>query len=182
VGWFRKGAPTEPLAVTMAGVKMGDRFLAVGVRDPVLIAALAIKTGLTGTACAVDADGDRVKQAAIAIERQGALAEVTCAPFGMLPYADASFDVVVIRDLLMTLTTGVRSRSVSEVLRVLRPGGRVIVIEPALRGGIGALLKRQAVDPSYPGAVKALTDGGFAAVRELAEGEGTLYVEGIKKT
>jgi demethylmenaquinone methyltransferase / 2-methoxy-6-polyprenyl-1,4-benzoquinol methylase len=181
VGWFRKGAPTEPLAVTMAGVKMGDRFLAVGVRDPALIAALAIKTGLTGTACAVDADEDRVKPAAIAIEGHGALAEVTRAPFGMLPYGDASFDVAVIRDLLMTLGTGVRSRCVSEVLRVLRPGGRVIVIEPALRGGFGALLNRQTRDEGYPGPTKSLSDEGFAAVRVLAESDGVIYAEGIKK-
>jgi ubiquinone/menaquinone biosynthesis C-methylase UbiE len=181
VGWFRRSAPVEPLPVTMAGVKLGDRFLAVGVRDPGLIAALAAKSGLTGTACAVDVDQARVTQAAQAIERDGALAEVTCAPFGMLPYDEGSFDVAVIRDLLLTLTSDVRSRCVSETLRVLRPGGRVVVIEPARRGGFGALLHRQTIDPHYDGPVKALKDEGFAAVRDLAERDGILYVEGIKK-
>jgi ubiquinone/menaquinone biosynthesis C-methylase UbiE len=181
VGWFRKGAPAEPLPVTMAAVKLGDRFLAVGVRDPALIAALAVKSGLTGTACAVDADEARVKEAALAIEREGALAEVIRAPFGMLPYDEGSFDVAVIPDLLLTMTTDVRSRCVSETLRVLRPGGRVVVIEPARRGGFGALITRQAIDPKYDGPVKALKDEGFAAVRELAQHHGVLYVEGIKK-
>jgi ubiquinone/menaquinone biosynthesis C-methylase UbiE len=74
---------------------------------------------------------------------------------------------------------------VSEVLRVLRPGGRALVIEPAPRGGsFGALttiLSRQTFDPKYPGPLRTLQDESFAAVRELAERDGVLYVEGIKK-
>ena len=181
MAFFRKTAPSEPLAVTIAGVKLGHRFLAVGVREPALIAVLGGKAGLTGTTCAVDADEAAVAKAAAAIEAAGVLAEVTRAPWGMWPYNEGSFDVALVRDLLATLTPDHRSRCVSETLRVLRPGGRAIVIEPAPRGGIGALLKRQTVDPSYRGALQALKDGGFAAVRELAESNGVIYVEGIKK-
>jgi len=110
------------------------------------------------------------------------LAEVTRAPWGMWPYDKSSFDVAVIRDLLPALTSDNRSRCVSEVLRVLRPGGRVLVIEPAPRGGFGALLNRQTVDAMYRGPQQTLKDEGFAAVRELAERDGVLYVEGIKKS
>jgi demethylmenaquinone methyltransferase/2-methoxy-6-polyprenyl-1,4-benzoquinol methylase len=165
----------------MAAVKLGNRFLAVGVRDPKLVAILSAKAGLTGTACAVDADDDAVKKAAASIEAGGVLADVTRAPWGMWPYDEGSFDVAVIRDLLPTLTSDNRSRCVSEVLRVLRPGGRAVVIEPAPRGGFGALLTRQTIDPSYRGPLQALKDEGFAPVRELAESDGVLYVEGIKK-
>jgi hypothetical protein len=80
------------------------------------------------------------------------------------------------------LTSENRGRCVSEVLRVLRPGGRAIVIEPAPRGGFRALLNRQTADPSYQGAVRTLQDEGFAATRQLAERDGVLYVEGIKKS
>ena len=111
--------------------------------------------------------------------------------------------MAVIRDLLPTLPPGDRSNCVSEVLRVLRPGGRAIVIEPAPRGGLGALLagwggsgsmggSRTAggsrtvggsrTAPTYEGPVKALKDSGFAAVRSLAEVDGVLYAEGIKRT
>lgn len=183
--FFRKSAPGDPLAVTIAGVKLGDRLLAVGMRDTALIAALAVKAGLTGRACAVDADDTRVKTAAAAIEREGALVEAVRAPWGMLPYDNESFDVVVVRDVLMTLPPQARALTASGVRRVLRPGGRVLVIEPAPRGGIvGALLNRQQTDPDYAasgGGVATLTQAGFAAVRQLAEHDGQVFVEGIKK-
>jgi ubiquinone/menaquinone biosynthesis C-methylase UbiE len=180
MGWFRK-ASSEPLAVTMAAVKLGDRFLSVGVRDIPLIAAVAAKSGLTGRACAVEADEGRVAAAGEAIEREGGLVEVTRAPFGMWPYGESSFDVAMIAHLLPSLTPDVRAGCLSEVLRVLRPGGRVVVIEPAPRGGIGALIASRGSMPTYEGPVKALQDANFAAVRLLAETDGVLYAEGIRR-
>ena len=183
MGFFRKTPEGDPLPVTMAAVKMGNRFLAVGVRDPALIAVLAAKTGLTGTACAVDADDAAVKRAAASIERAGALVETTRAPWGMWPYDDASFDVAVVRDLLPALTSSERSDCATELLRVLRPGGRALIIEPAPRGGFGALLtgwggsRATGVSrdvPLYDGPAKTLKDGGFAAVRLLSEVDGVL--------
>jgi ubiquinone/menaquinone biosynthesis C-methylase UbiE len=183
--FFRKSAPSDPLAVTMAAVKLGDRFLAVGMRDTALIAALAAKSGLTGRACAVDADEARVKAGAAAIEREGALVDAVHAPWGLLPYDDESFDVAVVGGVLMTLAAQARALAASGVHRVLRPGGRVVVIEPAQRGGlVGALLNRQQADPDYitsGGAVATLTQAGFAAVRQLAEHQGQIFIEGIKK-
>jgi ubiquinone/menaquinone biosynthesis C-methylase UbiE len=181
MGIFRQ-SPGEPLAVTMAGVKLGDRFLAVGVRDPALIAVLAAKSGLTGTACAVDADEAAVKKAAASIEAAGVLAEVTRAPWGRWPYADCSFDVAVIRNLLPSLTPDDRRHCVSEVLRVLRPGGRAVVIDGAERGTFAWLRGGSRTAPTGEDALESLKAAGFAAVRELANRDGVLYVEGIKKT
>jgi ubiquinone/menaquinone biosynthesis C-methylase UbiE len=181
VAWFRRTQPSEPLPVTMAGVKLGDRFLAAGVRDPALIAVLAAKSGLTGTACAVDADEAAVTKAAASIERDGVLAEVTRAPWGMWPYDDGSFDVAVIRDLLPALTSDNRSRCVSEVLRVLRPGGRAVVIDGPQRGTLAWVKGGSRTAPAGDSAVDILKAAGFAAVRILAERDGVSYVEGVKK-
>jgi len=173
----------EPLAVTMAGVKLGDRLLAVGMSDTALIAALATRAGLTGVAAAVDADEARVRDGAAAIERQGALVEVSRAPWETLPFEAASFDVAIIRDLLPSLPPDVRAGCLREVLRVLRPGGRLIVVETA-RSGIGALVGRRAEDTAYAssgGAAAALEASGFAGVRLLAEREGARFVEGARR-
>ena len=176
---FRKSS-AEPLAVTMAGVKLGHRLLAVGTRDPKTVALLALKTGLTGRTCVVDDDEARLTEAASAIEREGALIEPTRAPYGMWPFDSDSFDVAVLPHMLRTLPPDGRRRCLSEVYRVLRHGGRAIVIEPARRGGFGALLTRSQGDAPYTDAVRDLQAAGFNAVRELAEAEGVIYAEGIK--
>src|SRR4029078_1579491 len=102
MGIFRR-SQTEPLAVTMAGVKLGDRFLSIGVRDATLVAALAAKSGLTGRACAVDADPALAAAGAGAVKAEGALIDVVQAPWDALPYQDASFDVALARSVLSTL-------------------------------------------------------------------------------
>jgi ubiquinone/menaquinone biosynthesis C-methylase UbiE len=169
----------------MAGVKLGDRLLAVGLGDVPLVAALARKAGLTGRAVAVDADETRVSRAAAAMTQEGALVEATTAPWNSWPFDANSFDVVVVSDLLGTLREADRKQCLLEVARVLRPGGRIVVIEPASESGLAALFTRRAArDASYiatGGARRVLDDAGFAGARVLAEQGGRVFVEGAKR-
>jgi ubiquinone/menaquinone biosynthesis C-methylase UbiE len=181
--WLKKAAPAEPLAVSMAGVKLGDRLLVVGCGDPALVAQLALKTGLTGRACALDEDGARASRAARIVEREGALVETLTAPWTALPFENAAFDLVVIRDALAHLDPHRRPAMLGEVLRLLRPGGRCVVVEGAGRAGLAALLQPRTVNAEYAssgGAERALSAAGFRAVRSLAERDGLKFVEGVK--
>lgn len=182
MAWFRK-THLDPLAVTMAGVKLGDRLLVMGAGDPGLAAALASKAGLTGRACVLDASEDASTAAAIAIEREGALAESFTAPWTMLPFDAHAFDVIVVRNVLEGLDAAARLRAVEEVHRVLRPGGRAVVVEDADRGGIGSFFGGRRTDPQYSrggGATHVLEAAGFRGVRTLAEREGQRFAEGVK--
>ena len=82
--WLRKPAG-DPLAVTMSGIKLGDRLIAIGSSDTNLVAALAIKAGLTGRVCLVDEPEQDLARAAADIEREGALVESFSAPLTSLP-------------------------------------------------------------------------------------------------
>lgn len=179
--WFRK-TQLDPLAVSMCGVKLGDRLLVVGCTDPGLIAALAVKAGLTGRACAVDDATERVTAAQFIAEHEGALIEASVSTGHTLGFDDASFDVVVLRNVLSSATPDARLQKAREVLRVLRPGGRCLVIDGSTRSGLGALFRpSRPVDAGSREAVQSLEASGFAAVRTLAEREGQVFVEGVKR-
>lgn len=181
--WFRK-PQIDPLAVSMPGVKLADRLLVLGAEDPVLIAALASKSGLTGRACVLDVSPEATAAAAAAVEREGALVEPFASPWTTFPFDAHTFDVVVIHNVLRRLQNHERLRCVEEVHRVLRPGGRAVVIEGAQRAGLAALFGSGGdVNTEYRrsgGATHALQAAGFRGVRTLAEREGQLFVEGIK--
>ena len=183
--WLKKAAPAEPLAVSMAGVKLGDRLLVVGCTDGSLIAHLAVKTGLTGRACAVDEDAARTARAAATAEREGALIESFTAPWTELPFESAGFDLVGVRDVLGSLDMHRRLAALGEVLRVTRPGGRCLVIEAARRSGLGAVFASQPASAEYTssgGAEGAMTSVGFRGVRSIAERGAVKFVEGVKSS
>jgi ubiquinone/menaquinone biosynthesis C-methylase UbiE len=177
---FRK-SQLENLAVTMAGAKLGDRMLVLGCGDPQLIAALALKTGLTGRACAVDESAERAAEAGRVANAEGALIETFTAPFSKLPLDDASFDLVVLRDVLVETPAENRIRLAQEVWRVLRPGGRCVAIESSTRrGGLSGIWRSGATRVDTAGATKALEEAAFRGVRTLAERERLVFVEAVK--
>ncbi len=81
---------------------------------------------------------------------------------------------------MATLRAEDRVAAVRELLRILRPGGRVVVIGAAARGGLGALFSRGS--PSAPpfDPAPSLEADGFKQVRTLAEKDGLVFVEGVK--
>jgi len=180
--WLKKDS-SEPLTVAMTGIKLGDRVLIVGVSDTALIAALAIKAGLTGRTCIVDTRESEVTRAAATVEREGALVESAVAPLTTLPYEAAAFDVAVLRDVLGPAAAHDRAGIAAQIVRVLRPGGRCLVIETAVKAGLGGLVSRSinAEFHAGGGATPLLLEVGFAAVRTLAERAGLTFTEGVKR-
>lgn len=177
---FRK-SPLENLAVTMAGVKLGDRLLVAGCSDPHLIATLAVKTGLTGRACAVDESEARTAEAARVAQAEGALIETITAPIVALPIEDAAFDIVVLRDVLVDAAADARLRVAQEAWRLLRPGGRCIAVQSAPRGALARLLGGGSpAKGDTASSTRALQEAQFRGVRTLAEREGLAFVEGVK--
>jgi ubiquinone/menaquinone biosynthesis C-methylase UbiE len=178
---FRRSDPHQ-LTVSMTGVKMGDRFAQVGCPNAGRLAAVAAKVGLSGRAVAVVPDEAASARARKAAAREGVLLEIEIAPPTRLPCEDAAFDFIVLDDtagMLGGMEADDRVATVREAMRLLRPGGRVMVLGAAPRSGLGGLLTRAPAMPPLDPTI-ALQAGGCRTVRVLAEREGLVFVEGMK--
>ena len=174
------------LVKSMTAVKMGDRFVQVGCAHGGRLGAVAGKVGLSGRAVVVAPDEESAARARKGAAEEGVLVEVEVAPLTRLPIEDAGFDLAVVDDtagLLGTMRAEDRVAAIRELVRVLRPGGRVMIVGAAPRGGLGALISRTQSGPPLVAsgdAIKALEADGFHSARVLAEREGLVFVEGIK--
>jgi 2-polyprenyl-3-methyl-5-hydroxy-6-metoxy-1,4-benzoquinol methylase len=181
VGLLRKRSTLPPLAVSMAGAKLGDRVLVMGCGDPALVAALASKTGLTGRTLAVDESAEQCRKAEVVALREGALIETATAQLTAVPADDDSFDLVVLRDVLPHLDDNSRLTVVTEARRVVRPGGRCLVVDGWPRRGLAAWFGGAARTDGGAAATAAFSAMGFAAVRTLAERDGQVFVEAVRQ-
>jgi ubiquinone/menaquinone biosynthesis C-methylase UbiE len=181
--WFKRST-LDPLSVTMVGVKLADRVLVIGCHDPKLIAALAIKSGLTGRTCGVDPSEDVVREAERVALAEGALVDVASAPTTALPYDDSSFDIVVLRDVMRGIAEAERLSVAAESSRVLRGGGRCMIIDSSGSGtGLGSMFGRTTHSDASAAddLIETLKSAGYVAVRSLAEREGLLFLEAVKR-
>jgi ubiquinone/menaquinone biosynthesis C-methylase UbiE len=183
---FLKRQEAFGLEVGMVGVKLGDRFLQIGCPHGGRLGAIAAKVGLSGRAVVVVPDETSAERARKGAADAGVLIEVGIAPPTTLSYDADSFDVVVADDtggLFGSLSAANRAAAIREVRRVLRPGGRAMVLGGAQKSGLGKLFGGAPPSSSFgvSGEANTLLDAeGFILVRTLAERDGLTFVEGVK--
>lgn len=180
---FLRKSNLEPLPVVMSSVRMGERALQIGIEDPSLAGAIAAKVGLSGHAAIAVGDDRAAAAARAAAASAGVLVDVQVTPLDSLPFAGDSFDAIVLHvtpGALPSLEDAAGVAMLREGRRVLRAGGRVVIIERGQRRGIGAWLRTRPRLPRPGAAVDALVAAGFRAARPIAEREGYRFTEGIK--
>ena len=176
---FLRRQRADPLHVSMMGVRMGERVLQIGCDDITLLAGVAAKVGLSGAAACVVADEAGAARAQEAGIHAGALLDLHSASFAALPFDTDGFDVVIVDDTAGRFAAQPpdgRLGAIREALRVLRPGGRIAIVEGLTRGRFRSAVERPA---GYQGDT-LLAEGGFYPVRLLAEGERYRFYEGLK--
>jgi hypothetical protein len=165
----RRGAAMDPLHVSMTGVRMGERFIQIGCDDRSLLAGLAAKVGLSGSAAVAVFDEASAGRARATGAKVGALIDVHVIASGTLPFDTGHVDMLVIDDTRAALSSRpdeIRRMILSEALRTVRTGGRIEAVE-----SMGKTPATMASD---------LEQAGFKPVRVLAEKDGLRFVEGLK--
>ena len=134
-----------------AGLTPGESVLDVGCGTGGLALAVRDAVGPSGTVAGIDRSAEMVARARHKAAKAGASISFAEASADALPFADATFDVALSTVMLHHLRRAVRALAVAQMARVIRPGGRILLVDFAgARNGKGPRLhfhRQGHVDP-----------------------------------
>lgn len=164
------GAPFRRRTIAVAQLRPGEVVLDAGCGTGALTRLAAEAVRPTGTARGIDPAADMIRVARINAANLGNPARFEPAVLEQLPFDDGSFDVVLTSLVLQHLPPDLRPTGAREIHRVLRAGGRVVIVDLARPGAfVWRLL-------FWPLAKKA-----SAGPRALADVPGLLRVVGFER-
>ncbi len=162
----------------MLGAKAGQDVVFLGAAEPDLAAEVARLTGLNGrTVVAAEGPADR-RAVEAAAARAGTLVELaTAGPEGV--GETDTFDLAAVTMKWPDLAASTRAATLREAFRLVRPGGRIVLVLSVGRARWPA--GQRSVPKELAGeALDLLSGAGCRAVRLLGEVPGTTYIEAVK--
>jgi ubiquinone/menaquinone biosynthesis C-methylase UbiE len=113
----------------LAQVAAGESVLDVGCGTGTLAIRAKHRVGATGTVRGIDASPEKIARARKKAIKAGVDVGFEPAVVEALPFAAATFDVVLSTLMLHHLPRPARQQCAAELRRVARPGGRVVVVD-----------------------------------------------------
>ena len=171
-----RGRKMRENILDLALLKDGEGFLDVGSGPGELVIAACERVGTLGGAFGVDLSLPMVRLAGKKAARQCRRAEFRQAPAQELPFEDSSFDAVTCV-LAAHHFPGdhEKRRAFSEMWRVLRHGGRIVIVDFMVPRGRSAFLARHFSDGDMRRYPSLMRGAGFTRIDKGKVGVGPLY-------
>ena len=129
----------------LARLQAGESVLDVGCGTGSLAIAAKRRVGAAGAVCGIDASPAMIARATKKAQKQRLDIQFQLAIAEALPFPDSHFDVALSTVMLHHLSRAARRQCATEIRRVLKPGGRVLVVDfgpPSRRHGLLSHLHR----------------------------------------
>ena len=128
--WFLGREKTvRQMTVEMAGIRPGDEVLEIGCGTGSLSLEAKAQAGREGKVCGIDAAPEMVAVAQGKAEKTGTDIEFNQGFLQEIPYPEHSFDQVLCSFMIFHTSEKVRVKGFSEIARVLKPGGRLFILD-----------------------------------------------------
>ena len=175
-----RGRALRDRTIKLARIAPGQHVLDVGCGTGEITMRAKARSGPTGSVVGIDPSPEMIAVARQKAVRAGLDVAYRVAAIEELPFAAATFDVVLSSLMMHHLPEDLKPRGLAEIRRVLKPGGRLVVVDfkqPSSRLGRLApvwLLHRSAADHGVQELPAMLNAAGFLAIETEDTGAGYL--------
>lgn len=115
--------------VELAGFQPGETVLDVGCGTGTLALTAYARVGATGHVYGIDPGPKQIARACAKAGRARLPIDFRVGVIEQLPFADHSVDVVVSTFMMHVLPDDLKRQGLAEIARVLKPGGRLLVVD-----------------------------------------------------
>jgi ubiquinone/menaquinone biosynthesis C-methylase UbiE len=149
----------------LARVQLGEAVLDVGCGTGTLALEVQRRVGATGRVVAIDPGPQQIARARAKATRRHVPIEFHIGVIEQLTFPDQTFDAVLSTLMMHHLPAGLKRQGLAEIVRVLKPGGRLVIADfTRTERRRGQCVRLGAGGSNIPDLAALVCDAGFSQV------------------